>query len=102
MPEQGVSVDPKLAIVTAIAFAAITVFLGVLAVRSLRKRVTTGAEGAIDQTAKVLADFGPGEGPVMYNGEYWKARSDSFVQKDSQVRIKAVEGLTLVVEPVEY
>lgn len=40
-------------------------------------------------------------GYVRVNGELWRASANSSIQADSQVSIVAVQGMTLLVAPVE-
>lgn len=101
LPDGGMRVDPKLAIMTAVAFGGIVMFLTLLAVRSLRRTVTTGSEGLMGQVATALVAFGPGPGRVMIHGEYWSARADVEIAEGARVRVRAMDGLTLVVEPDE-
>ena len=64
-------------------------------IRFLRRyRVTTGAEGMVGERAEVI-----GPGRVRVRGEIWRARSEHGVGEGDSVRIAAVDGLTLVVEP---
>ena len=68
---------------------------------SQRRRARVGAEALPGQTAKVVERLSPG-GRVHVQGELWSARSTSAepVEAGAQVRILALEGLTLVVEPL--
>ena len=70
-------------------------------IRFLRRyRVTTGAEGLIGQRAQVIEALAP-PGPlrVRVHGEIWNARSAAALASGDPVRVAAIEGLTLVVEP---
>jgi membrane-bound serine protease (ClpP class) len=68
-------------------------------IRFLRRyRVTTGAEGLVGQRAEVLEDCRP-DGRVKAMGEIWAASSETPVAKGERVRIVALEGLKLRVEP---
>lgn len=70
-------------------------------IRFLRRyRVTTGAEGLIGERAEVIAAGAP-LGRVRVRGEIWNARGAAAAQPGEAVRIAAVDGLTLVVEPDE-
>jgi len=69
-----------------------------LASRSMRRRVATGTQGMIGESAEVVADF-TGKGRVRYGGELWNARSDAALRAGDLARIVKVEGLTLWVEP---
>jgi membrane-bound serine protease (ClpP class) len=100
LPEGGIRVDPMLAISTAIAFGGIIMFLTYLAVRSMRRTVTTGSEGLVGEAGVTVTAVGPAGGKVMVHGEYWQARADGLIEAGFPVRVAAVEGLHLTVEPV--
>ena len=68
-------------------------------IRFLRRyRVTTGVEALIGERAEVIEALSPA-GRVRIRGEIWNARGRGAVAVGEPVRIAAVEGLTLVVEP---
>jgi membrane protein implicated in regulation of membrane protease activity len=61
-----------------------------------RYRVQTGAEGLIGQRGEVI-----GPDRVRVRGEIWAAAANGPLERGAQVRVAAVEGLTLRVEPDE-
>jgi membrane protein implicated in regulation of membrane protease activity len=63
-----------------------------------RIRVRTGVEAMVGARAETLGPLDPA-GRVRVRGEIWNARASSPVPDGAAVRIQAVEGLTLVVEP---
>jgi membrane-bound serine protease (ClpP class) len=63
-----------------------------------RFRVQTGAEGMVGERAETLGPLDPA-GRVRVRGEIWNARSTAPVAAGAAVRIRAVDGLTLDVEP---
>lgn len=68
-------------------------------IRFLRRyRIVTGAEGLSGERAEVIERCDP-EGRVRLRGEIWKARCAAPVEVGASVRIRAVSGLTLEVEP---
>lgn len=70
-------------------------------IRFLRRyRVTTGAEGMIGEVGEALERCDPA-GRVRLRGEIWNARSEDAVAPGDAVRVRGVEGLTLVVEPLD-
>lgn len=90
--------DPWRVVILVIA-AMIEVAEVFLWIKFLRRyRVTTGAEGMIGERAEAMDPLDP-EGNVRLRGEIWNARSSVPVPAGAEVRIAAVEGLTLVVEP---
>jgi membrane-bound serine protease (ClpP class) len=68
-------------------------------IRFLRRyRVTTGAEGLVGEWAEVVEACEP-IGRVRLRGELWHARCRGEALTGQRVRVTAVEGLTLDVEP---
>jgi membrane-bound serine protease (ClpP class) len=65
---------------------------------SKRRRATVGAEALIGRTARVVRPCRP-LGYVRLDGELWQARCAAGAERGADVRITALEGLTLVVEP---
>ena len=64
-----------------------------------RHRVSTGREGLVGAIATAMEDF-DGEGPVWLHSERWTAQCDQPVRKDQPVRVIAIDGLKLRVEPL--
>jgi len=60
------------------------------------RKVTTGAKGLVGQTGRVL-DWDGGEGHVHVDGERWHAVSKDALKEGDEIKVKAVNGLTLVV-----
>jgi membrane-bound serine protease (ClpP class) len=89
-------------IIAAFAVASIGVFVfgASAALRARRLRVTTGRESMIGASAVALEDF-PEQGMVRAFSEIWQARASHPVHKGDKLRVKAVEGLLLRVEPEE-
>jgi membrane-bound serine protease (ClpP class) len=78
--------------------------LGVLEVtywqrRMRRQKVQTGVEQLIGATGEASERLAP-SGHVRILGELWEARSSSELPAGARVRVVAVDGLTLEVEPV--
>jgi len=100
LPEEGLQVDPYLAVSAAITFGLISLFLMGLAVRALRSKAVTGAEGLIDLRGKAFSDLKPGVvGKVFLRGEYWDALSQHMIKTGDGVRCTGLNGLVLDVEP---
>jgi membrane-bound serine protease (ClpP class) len=60
---------------------------------SRRRRSPVGAEALVGQTAVVATNT-----QVRVAGELWEARSDAALRVGDHVVVRAVDGLTLVVE----
>jgi membrane-bound serine protease (ClpP class) len=68
-------------------------------IRFLRRyRVTTGAEGLLGERAQVVEALSP-LGRVRVRGELWAARAETHAIVGQRMRVTAVDGLTLEVEP---
>ncbi len=81
----------------------ITAGLVRLGVRAQRTASVTGVTGMIDQIGQVRTEISSGKtGSVVTRGEIWLAKSDSAdVCEGEKIRVVAVEGMTLTVEPVK-
>lgn len=86
------------AVAVALPFSAITVLLLSLAVRARQNKVETGVEGMVGAPGVVLEPLAP-RGKVMVHGEYWDAISTTALARGATVRVTAIDGLTLTVEP---
>ncbi len=83
------------------ATAGLFLFVVAAGVRALGRPTATGAEGLVGKTATVRERLGP-EGQVMVSGEIWRAVADGEpLEPGAQVRIVAVDGLTLKVTKAE-
>lgn len=66
-----------------------------------RRPAVTGSDRMVGAEGQVL-DWSDGEGHVWAFGERWIARGESDLDEGAQVRVREVDGLTLVVtRPVE-
>lgn len=69
-----------------------------LAVRSFRYPITSGREEMIGSRGEVVRWKGT-KGRVRVHGEVWQARSSAPISAGQSVRIKALDGLIVEVEP---
>jgi membrane-bound serine protease (ClpP class) len=82
----------------ALTAALLLMLMMTMLARSQRRAVVTGQEEMIGSVGQVL-DWDAGEGHVRVHGEIWRARGPAGLGPGREVRIKAIHGLTLVVEP---
>jgi membrane-bound serine protease (ClpP class) len=75
-----------------------TVLIARLAVTSHRRKVTSGRE-ALTRMVGTVVDWEGKRGHVFINGERWRATGVDSMQAGDAVRVAAVHGLTLEVEP---
>lgn len=84
---------------TGLAFGLITTLLVRLAWRAQRNKVLVGPEALVGAEAIAQQPIAP-RGQVLVHGELWIAESASPIAAGDHVRVRAVQGLTLLVEPV--
>lgn len=62
----------------------------------------TNADRLIGMEGVVIVPVNPveGKGQVKVEGQIWSAKSDSAIDEGIKVRIKAIEGVKLIVDPV--
>ncbi len=95
----GVDVGLGAVVPVALGFAAIFLFLGRLALVAQRRHPVTGSEGMIGAIGRTRDRLEPGEpGYIDVHGEMWRAVSREPIAAGRQVRVTAIDGLTLVVE----
>jgi len=98
----GVRVSYQFVVPVALAFAAILLFLGRLGLNAQRIKSVTGSEGLIGARGQTLTPLGPDEpGQVNVHGEIWRATSAAPIEPGRGVRVTALNGLTVLVEPLE-
>jgi membrane-bound serine protease (ClpP class) len=67
--------------------------------RSQRQPVVTGQEEMIGSHARVVS-WDRQSGRVQVHGEIWQAHGPVELAPGQEVRVKAIEGLTVEVEPL--
>ena len=97
-PLPGAQIHLSTALSVTIPVAVISVILLRFAVRAHLAKAITGQEGMMGEVGVARTDLAP-EGKVLVRGEIWDARSAMPVPSGGRVRVRAVEGLKLVVEP---
>ncbi len=96
----GVAVSRALVFSTVGVMVALAVAIGVLVVRSQRRRVQLGHEGMIGQVGVARQRLAP-DGTILVRGEYWTAESDVVIDAGERVEVMAVDGLRLRVRRKE-
>ncbi|MFB4202797.1 nodulation protein NfeD [Arhodomonas sp. KWT2] len=92
----------SLALVVGVALgSAILLFAtGTLAARAYRRPVVSGQQQLVGARGRVVSGF-PGAGHVRVFGELWRADCDTPMAAGAPVRVVAVDGLRLHVEPAD-
>jgi membrane-bound serine protease (ClpP class) len=97
----GLPVGYEFVVPTVVAVAAVFLFLGRLAMNSQRLRPVTGAEALVGKLGSAMTALAPGGyGQVSVHGEIWRATTNEPIASGQQIRVAALEGLTLLVAPV--
>jgi membrane-bound serine protease (ClpP class) len=99
-PWPGTRIYLTTVLAVVVPLAVITVVLMRFAWKATQSKAVTGEEGLVNSIGVARTDLSP-EGKVLVHGELWDARSGKHVPPGGHVRIRKVEGLTLLVEPVE-
>jgi len=96
----GVQVGLTVVLPVVLAFAAVFLFLGRLALRAQRRPAATGAHAMMGEPGRALSGIDAGtRGTIAIHGEIWQARASAPVRAGEAVRVIAIDGLTLTVEP---
>ncbi|RMG92144.1 MAG: nodulation protein NfeD [Zetaproteobacteria bacterium] len=98
----GFAISLQLILGLALATAAFFILIVGMALKARRRPVVSGASALVGQLARAETDFSEdGTGTIKLMGELWNARCSLPVKRGDKVRILAVHGLTLSVEPVD-
>jgi membrane-bound serine protease (ClpP class) len=94
----GLEVSLPLIAAVAVAGLASTLLVARLATKSFKMRIVSGREDMIGALGKVM-DWQDGAGHVWLHGERWRATGATGLLAGDVVRVTALEGLVLAVEP---
>ncbi len=96
-PSISIHIPISLIISVTLAISAFFIFAMAMAVRTIRKKVTTGKEGIVGEIGIAVTDIDP-EGQVKIHGEYWKACSAEPIKQNEKIVVIDVERLQLIVK----
>ena len=88
------------ALVVSVPLGAIAIFLMTLVLRAHQNPVVTGSAAMIGEVGVARTNLQP-DGKVFVHGELWNAIAKSDVAEGSRVRVRDVDGLKVIVEPIE-
>ncbi len=87
------------AVSVGLAFGLITTLLVRLAWRARQNKVLNGPEALVGEVGIAQQEIAP-QGQILVHGELWLAQAATPIGTGERVRVRAVDGLTLVVEPL--
>jgi len=96
----GIHVSLEIIILASIVTALFFVFVVGMGIRAQRRKVSTGKEGLIGEIGIVAVRLAP-RGKVQVHGEWWEAVCPTIVEVGARVRVVAVQGMLLTVEPAD-
>ena len=97
IPGFGISI--AFVVTLASVFALLFIWLMSYLLKFRKRGAVSGKESIISGMGTAMQAFS-GEGKVWLEGEAWNATSNVAIEKDQQVVVRAMDGLTLEVEPV--
>jgi membrane-bound serine protease (ClpP class) len=97
-PYKGISLS--VIVPTVLVFTLFFFLAAYMALRTHRRKVTTGQAGLQGETGLSKTEIGPAGGTVHVHGELWKAVSDANIEANKKVRVVDVQGMTLKVEQI--
>ena len=96
-PAPYLQISLAVIIPTVAATALFFFFIIGLAVKVHRKKRVSGPEAMVGEEGLAETDIDP-MGSVFLHSEIWKARSESRIDKGDEVKVIAIDGLTLHVK----
>lgn len=95
-PEARIHLSTALSVALPLGF--ITIILVRFAIAAKLRKAVTGEQGMIGALGVARTDLAP-VGKILIHGELWEARAAERIPQGTRVRVREMEGLTLVVEP---
>jgi membrane-bound serine protease (ClpP class) len=99
-PDPAVRIGFYTALALALPFATIFIILLIALLRSFTQKVATGDQGMIGLLGVADTEIHT-SGRVRIRGEYWAARAGAPVAAGKEVKVLAIENLTLTVEELK-
>ncbi|WP_254684493.1 NfeD family protein [Edaphosphingomonas haloaromaticamans] len=87
--------------IVALASLGLTIVFMRLALKAHRRKVVTGREELVGSTGTVL-DWKDGKGHIFVHSERWQAQGVGTMNAGATVRVTALKGLVLRIEPYEH
>jgi membrane-bound serine protease (ClpP class) len=99
--QEGTGYAVSLPLIFTLSFITAGFFLFIIgaAIKARERPVVSGQEELLHSTGEVLDDF-EGKGRIRIHGEVWRAESATPLRRGDRVKVFAVDGLVLKVEPL--
>ena len=96
----ALQVSLSLVIPITLGVALFVILATTLALKAQITKASTGRKGLVGEVGEVFKTLNP-EGKVKVHGEIWRARCGEKLKKGTKIKVVAVEGMLLQVEPAE-
>jgi membrane-bound serine protease (ClpP class) len=97
--EGTLSINPPVLWPTAVVLGGATTMAGRLAIRARRARPTTGASTLVGR-AVTVDPRDERSGDAFVDGAWWTVRADDGPLRPGPAEVVAIDGLTLIVQPI--
>lgn len=94
----GLAVSPAVVVPTVVAVGSAVIVAGRLALRARGTPTSTGPQALVGRQTVVIRSSGT-SGQAMVEGVWWNVRAEAPLRPGQPVRVRAVDGLDLLVEP---
>ncbi len=95
-PESTLPVDRGIILAAAVTLGSFMLVVGILVVRSQRKRPSLGSEGLVGEVGEVRRKLGPSKVKVFIHGEYWDADADDdALDLGTPVEVVRIDGMRM-------
>lgn len=101
LDKEGYAISLPLIGGTALVSAAFVLWVMGMFVRIRGRPVHTGSEQLLGSEGEAMEAFVDGKGRVWVHSEAWNARCGSDLTAGQAVRVKAIKGLSLEVQPID-
>ena len=99
-PAPFLRVSLKVLIPALVVTAGFFAFAAAMAIRTRRRRPTTGRRGLLGKRGVARTPIDP-KGKVFVEGSHWTARSETPIDEGAEVTVEDIDGLVLTVRPAD-
>lgn len=97
---EGYTVSIPLVVALTVLSAAFFMTVMTMAVKQRKRGVVSGQEEMLGSIGEAVDAFEE-TGRIHVHGELWKARTSHPVKRGQSVKVQAIDGLTLLIEPLD-